>query len=99
MVYVSDLLSGPEGQAIEKLKGWVGHTVLVVGDDGTGGLADTETETEDEERTIREGDGGRRGREEKWYERSSLVGLGKEVEIVDVSRVGEDWARRVGGRE
>jgi len=91
MVYVSDMLSGHEGEAIEKLKGWVGHTVLVVGDDGTGGLADTETEDEG----MRE----EKRRSRPWYEHSSLVGLGKEVEIVDASRVGEDWSRRVAGRE
>jgi len=34
----------------------------------------------------------------KWYEESAFVGLGKEVEVVDAGRVGEDWARRVGGR-
>ncbi|KAK5124068.1 hypothetical protein LTR85_002265 [Meristemomyces frigidus] len=90
MVYVSDLLAGHEGEAIAQLKGWVGHSVLVVGDDGTGGLADTETEDEG-------GDG--RRHESKWYEHSALVGLGKEVEIVDAARVGDDWVRRVGGRE
>lgn len=101
-VYVSESLSGHEGSAIALLKGWVGHTILVVGDEATGGLADTETETETEdEGTVMQGDvgGGGRGRREKWYERSEMVGLGKEVEIVDASRVGEDWARRVGGRE
>ena len=60
----------------------------MAGDEGHGGLADTETETEDE--------GGREG---KWYEDSAFVGLGKEVEVVDAGRVGEDWGRRVGGRE
>jgi len=58
--------------------------VLVVGDRGTGGLADTETEGEE---------GG-----EEWWEKSGLVGLGKEVEVVDAGRVGEDWGRRVVGR-
>ncbi|KAK5705655.1 hypothetical protein LTR17_021479 [Elasticomyces elasticus] len=96
LAYVSDLLAGEEGRVIAKLRGWVGSAVLVVGDDGTGGLAADSDETEDE----RVGSaGGRKSKEEQWYERSGLVGLGKGLEVVDVSRVGEDWGKRVGGRE
>lgn len=91
LVYVSDTLSGREGEAVAQLKGWVGHTVLVVGDEGHGGLADTETETEDER------DGKREKR--RWWEHSSLVGLGKEIDVVDAMRVGDDWSKRVAGRE
>ncbi|RMY17002.1 hypothetical protein D0867_06344 [Hortaea werneckii] len=102
--YISDMLArgeedaeGKSGTAVEQLKGWVGQTVLVVGDEGTGGLADT-SDTENEE-----GQGvstGRRGRsgQGKWWERSPEVGLGKSIEIVDAARVGEDWGRRVSGR-
>ncbi|CZT17971.1 uncharacterized protein RCC_03810 [Ramularia collo-cygni] len=89
IVYVSDGLSGRNGETVAGLKGWVGHTVLVIGDEGHGGLADTETETEDE--AIREGS--------KWWERSDFVGLGKEVDVVDAARIGDDWSRRVAGRE
>ena len=95
MVYVSDMLAREEGASIAQLKGWVGHTMLVVGDDGTGGLADTETETEDE----RVGRGGHEEKRRRWYDESAFVGLGKEVEVVDAARVGEDWARRVVGKE
>lgn len=104
LVYISDTLSGDEGEDVARLKGWVGHTILVAGDDGVGGLADTETETEGEE-YRKEGEiltgerRKRRQRDSKWYERSELVGLGKDVEVVDAGRVGEDWTRRVGGRE
>jgi hypothetical protein len=89
MAYISDMLSGREGENIAQLKGWIGHTILVVGDEGTGGLADTETEDE----------GGDKRKERQWWEDSSLVGLGKDVEVVDAARVGEDWAKRVGGRD
>nr|POF03042.1 hypothetical protein CFP56_70045 [Quercus suber] len=89
-VYVSDMLVGSEGETVAQLKGWVGHTVVALGDNGTGGLADTETE--DDETIV---DGRKR---EKWYERSSLVGLGKEMEVVDATRVGDDWAKRFGAR-
>lgn len=66
------------------LKGWVGHVMVVAGDEGHAGLADTETEDEE-------------GREVKrWWERSEMVGLGKEVEVVDAGRVSDDWVRRVG---
>ncbi|CAK4029597.1 hypothetical protein DOTSEDRAFT_75123 [Lecanosticta acicola] len=91
LVYMSDTLSGREGELVAQLKGWVGHTVLVVGDEGHGGLADTETETEDER------DGKRERR--RWWEHSNFVGLGKEVDVVDAMRVGDDWSKRVGGRE
>lgn len=79
-VYVSDTLAGREGATIAELKGWVGHTVLVAGDGEGKGLADTETEDE--------------GRDDAWYQRSGMVGLGKEVEVVDAARVGDDWGRR-----
>ena len=94
LVYISDVLSGEEGDSVAQLKGWVGHTILVAGDEGHGGLADTETETEDER-----AEGGRRERRRRWYEDSAFVGLGKEVEVVDATRVGDDWSRRIGGRE
>ncbi|KAK3677557.1 hypothetical protein LTR78_002407 [Recurvomyces mirabilis] len=94
LTYVSDLLAGSEGDNLRDLKGWVGQAILVVGDDGTGGLADTETEDEG-------GVHGAEGRKrEQWWERSEMVGLGKGVEIVDAGRIGEDWGKRVGrGRE
>ncbi len=91
LVYLSDTLAGDEGETIAQLKGWVGHTILVAGDEGHGGLADTSTEDE--------GEGGEIRKKERWYDHSSLVGLGKAVEVVDAARVGEDWTRRVGGRQ
>jgi hypothetical protein len=83
LVYVAEELSGTDGESVAQLRGWVGSTIVVAGE----GLADTETEDE----------GTREKR--RWYERSSMVGLGKEVEVVDAARVGEDWGKRVGGRE
>lgn len=85
-------MAGDEGESVSQLKGWVGHTILVAGDDGVGGLADTETEDEGR-------DDGEERRRERWYEHSAFVGLGKPVEVVDAVRVGEDWAKRVGGRD
>ncbi|KAH0273712.1 hypothetical protein KCU91_g5757, partial [Aureobasidium melanogenum] len=94
LVYLSDAftLCGHNGEHVRQLKRWVGQTILVVGDDGAGGLLDTETETEDE--------GSRRGKgreqiSDKWWESSDLVGLGKDVEVVDIGRLGDDWWRRV----
>lgn len=95
LVYLSDtpVLSGQGGANVAQLRGWVGQTVVVVGDEGHGGLADTETEDE----------AGRQGfesrKEEEWWQSSGMVGLGKGVEVVDAERVGDDWSRRVGGRE
>lgn len=95
LIYLPNLsvLAGHNGQHIQQLKGWVGQTILIVGDDGAGGLIDTETDTEDE--------ASRRGMQKeeiynKWWETSDLVGLGKDVEVVDIGRMGEDWSRRVG---
>jgi len=96
IVYISDteVLSGFDGEHIAQLRGWVGQVVVVVGDEGHGGLADTETETEDE------GRGGRAlARQGNWWQSSEIVGLGKGVELVDAERVGDDWTRRVGGHE
>ncbi|CAD0105866.1 unnamed protein product [Aureobasidium uvarum] len=94
LVYLPDnpSLSGHNGEHVQQLKGWVGQTILVVGDDGAGGLIDTETETEDE--ASRRGKA-REDRSDKWWETSDLVGLGKDVEVVDIERMGEDWSRRV----
>jgi hypothetical protein len=90
LVYLPDLpvLSGRNGEHVQQLRGWVGQTILVVGDDGAGGLIDTETDTEDEV--------SRRDDLNKWWESSDLVGLGKDVEVVDIGHMGEDWSRRVG---
>ncbi|KAK5110840.1 hypothetical protein LTR62_005551 [Meristemomyces frigidus] len=97
LTYISDLLAGQEGHNLALLKGWVGQSILVVGDDGTGGLADTETEEEEADVQGQGVDGARN--QEKWWERSSMVGLGKGVEIVDAGRMGDDWVKRVVGRE
>jgi len=97
-VYISDqaALVGDDGRHITDLRGWVGQVIIVVGDDGTGGLVDTETETEGETDTQSSGRGRRKG--EEWYESSDIIGLGKGVEIVDIRKVSEDWSRRVGDR-
>lgn len=89
-VYLSDTpsLSGPNGDTVAQLKGWVGQTILVVGDEGHGGLADTETETEDEGKSAVHG-------QRRWWEGSSMIGLGKDIEVVDADRVGDDWVRRL----
>jgi len=89
-VYVSESLSGSTGENIAAVKGWVGQVVVVVGADGgaLGGLVDTEDESY-----------GREQKEEKWWQSAEMVGLGKGAEIVDSAKVGEDFDRRVGGRD
>jgi len=91
LVYLSDspTISGHKGDNVAQLQGWVGQTVVVVGDQGDGGLADTETEDE----------GDRPIQKDTWWEASDLVGLGKGVEVVDTGHVGDDWAKRLGGRQ
>ncbi|KAG9187245.1 hypothetical protein G6011_05116 [Alternaria panax] len=95
LVYVVDALSGVNGQNIEDVRKWVGQTIVVVGGDGTGlgGLVDTDDESpmrkdKESEHTVR-----------WWQVRSDMIGLGKGVEVVDASRLEDDYERRVGGRE
>ncbi|KAF2725623.1 hypothetical protein K431DRAFT_280983 [Polychaeton citri CBS 116435] len=92
-VYLTDSesLSGRNGDNVAQLRGWVGHTILVVGDEGHGGLADTETEDE-----AGHPEGRLRGH---WYETSGMVGFGKDVEVVDAARVGDDWTRRITSKD
>jgi hypothetical protein len=94
LVYVVDALSGVNGQNIEDIRKWVGQTIVVVGGDGTGlgGLVDTDDEgpmrkDKESEHTVR------------WWQVTNMVGLGKGVEVVDASRLTDDYERRVGGRE
>lgn len=62
--------------------------VLVVGaEGGHGGLADSESEAEPEKKV------------QKWWETEERVGRGRGVVVVEGLRVGDDWARRVEGRD
>ncbi|KAF1986797.1 hypothetical protein K402DRAFT_463318 [Aulographum hederae CBS 113979] len=94
VVYLSASLAGAEGESVRAVKGWVGQIAVVVGGDAgaLGGLVDTE----DEEFGERKGKG---AMEDRWWEHSDMVGLGKGVEIVDSGRLGDDFERRVGGKE
>ncbi|KAF2124836.1 hypothetical protein P153DRAFT_350142 [Dothidotthia symphoricarpi CBS 119687] len=95
LVYIVDALSGANGANIEDLKRWVGQTIVVVGGDGTGlgGLVDT-----DDEGPVGKGKASEHALD-RWWETSHMIGLGKGVEIVDASRLEDDYERRVGGRE
>lgn len=88
-VYLQETLSGDSGDVVSHISKFVGQVVLVVGDEtGHGGLVDSEDER---------GHHGEKG--EKWWVDSSMIGLGKGVEVVEGMRVGEDWKRRVGGHD
>jgi hypothetical protein len=95
LVYVVDALSGTDGSNIEDLKRWVGQVIVVVGSDGTGlgGLVDTDDEGHGSKAKSTEHSSS------KWWERADMVGLGKGVEVVDASRLTDDYERRVGGRD
>lgn len=94
LVYVVDALSGVNGQNIDDVRKWVGQTIVVVGADGTGlgGLVDTDDEGP-----------ARRGKESehtvRWWQVTDMIGLGKGVDVVDASRLTDDYERRVAGRE
>lgn len=96
LVYVVDALSGTSGKNIQDITRWVGQTIVVVGSDGTGlgGLVDT-----DDESHAGKGKSEHSGHGHRWWENTDIVGLGKGVEVVDASRLTDDYERRVGGRE
>ena len=96
LVYVVDALSGPRGRNIEDLGRWVGQTIVVVGSDGTGlgGLVDTDDEGSASKAKSEHAD-----REDRWWEHTDIVGLGKGAEVVDASRLADDYERRVSGKE
>ena len=87
-VYVQSNLSGPGGEAVKHISGWVGEVVLVVGDEsGHGGLIDSEDER-----------GGEDSRDH-WWHNDPAVGLGKGIAVVDSLRIGDDWRRRIRGHD
>jgi len=92
IVYITDSLSGPEGQNIEAIREWVGQIVIIVGGD-TSGLVDDTEDTEDEMGH------GAETQKHRWWQGSDMIGLGKRVEVVDAVRVEDDWIKRVAGKE
>ncbi|KAK3298015.1 uncharacterized protein B0H64DRAFT_340079 [Chaetomium fimeti] len=90
IIYLQESLSGDNGSAVTNLQTWLRHDViLVVGaESGHGGLADSESEAE------------KPGKEkEVWWHKEERVGRGRGVVVVDGTRVQDDWARRVLGKE
>ncbi|KAI9732489.1 MAG: hypothetical protein M1818_007527 [Claussenomyces sp. TS43310] len=88
-VYLQESLAGQNGDVVTTLQRWLRQdVVLVVGaDGGHGGLADSESDAEHVEKT------------EHWWEREDRVGRGRGVVVVEGLRVGDDWARRIEGKE
>ncbi|KAL2135788.1 hypothetical protein VTI74DRAFT_6854 [Chaetomium olivicolor] len=90
IIYLQESLSGDNGSVVTNLQTWLRHDlVLVVGaEGGDGGLADSESEAE------------KPGKDkELWWHREDRVGRGRGVVVVDGTRVQDDWARRVQGKE
>jgi hypothetical protein len=86
VVYIQATLSGPNGETVKHIAGWVGQVVLVVGDEtGHGGLVDSE----DERGAI-----GHKP-QDRWWQDDPSIGLGKGIEVVEGIRLMEDWRRRV----
>ncbi|KAF1998340.1 hypothetical protein P154DRAFT_546844 [Amniculicola lignicola CBS 123094] len=95
LVYMLEALSGSGGANVRDITRWVNQTILVVGSDATGlgGLVDTDDEGAPSKSKSEH------VHEQKWWENTDMVGLGKGVEIVDASRLTDDFERRVVGRE
>lgn len=91
VLYLQESLTGENGTLVSQLQSWLRHDViLVVGaNGGYGGLADSESEAEQSEEK----------KKEPWWQKEERVGRGRGVVVVDSLRVGDDWGRRVQGRE
>jgi hypothetical protein len=88
LVYIQESLAGGEGAPVRQISGWVRQVVIVVGDEGgRGGLIDS-----DDESALAT-------REEKWWQKDDVTGIGKRIDVVDVLRTGDDWRRRVSGHD
>ncbi|KAI5860353.1 hypothetical protein GGS23DRAFT_581068 [Durotheca rogersii] len=94
VVYLQESLAGPDGNVVTQLQTWLKHDViLVVGvDGGHGGLADSDSETEQPGKEKEK-------RADLWWQREERTGRGRGVVVVDSLKVGDDWARRVRGKE
>ncbi|KAI1389202.1 uncharacterized protein F4822DRAFT_405336 [Hypoxylon trugodes] len=92
IIYLQESLAGDDGNVVTQLQTWLKYDViLVVGaDGGHGGLADSESEAEKPEK---------KKKEDLWWQREERVGRGRGVVVVDSLRVGDDWARRIQGKE
>ncbi|RYO97437.1 hypothetical protein DL764_007315 [Monosporascus ibericus] len=93
VLYLQESLAGSQGSTIDQLQTWLRHDIiLVVGaEGGHGGLADSESEAEAEaeqpEKPV------------LWWQKEERVGRGRGVVVVDSLRLGDDWDRRVQGKE
>ncbi|KAE9370080.1 hypothetical protein N431DRAFT_484401 [Stipitochalara longipes BDJ] len=88
-VYIQESLAGNDGEVITHLQSWLKQDVVVVvgADGGHGGLADSESEAEHVEK------------KDQWWMKEERVGRGRGIVVVDGTRVGDDWARRIENRE
>ncbi|KAI6091025.1 hypothetical protein F4821DRAFT_227312 [Hypoxylon rubiginosum] len=93
VIYLQESLAGEDGNVITQLQTWLKYDViLIVGaDGGHGGLADSESEAEKPEKEKK--------KEDLWWQRVERVGRGRGVVVVDSMKVGDDWGRRVQGKE
>lgn len=89
IVYLQESLSGDNGDVVTHLQSWLRQDVVVVvgADGGHGGLADSE----DEVSQVGGGD--------HWWELEERVGRGRGVVVLESMNIGDDWPRRVEGRE
>lgn len=94
LVYLQEELSGPDGENVKQIEGWVGQVVIVVGEEGLGADTETEAETDNDgphvstpRREQRRGD--------EWWKDDSRIYLGG-TQVVETERFEEDWIKRVG---
>lgn len=89
VIYLQESLAGADGNTITNMQTWLRHdVVLVVGaENGSGGLADSESEAE------------KPAESRNWWQRPERVGRGRGVIVVDSVRLHDDWSRRVQGLE
>jgi hypothetical protein len=93
IIYLQESLAGADGEWVTALQNWYRREIVLVvgGEAGDGGLADSDSE---DDAAPAAGAG-----KDVWWKKPERVGLGRGVVVVDSSRMTDDWARRIQGME